>query len=557
MGWKDDPLVGPAKPKWQSDTVISPSNADVTQEPEGGGLWTGSAGRVGDNQGVPSADPAIAQRDFSLMLDENPELKKYYEDRGNPYLQDDTVYDPLTGVPYAGSFMNTPMTTKTSALQGVKEGAKQGATFGLSDEVGAAVAALMGGDHSTELANRRQFIDDAKESGGFGIGSAMGSLLPGSIGAKWAGKAAGLGGKMLRGAVYGGGQGAAYGFGEGEGGAAERSRNAMFPAAVGATLGAGVPLAGAGIKWAADNMPFTGTGAELARMAEGAPTTEQAKKVAKEVLEEAGQMGQTVPQDQFPGLKIINDFSDKLDTLPGQTSTPGGIRLAENINTAAANPGGVSPELIKKLRESASELSADLSPTFTPTRDARVGASAVGAIDDFIATLPEGTTYKQGLDLWKKYLKSKDIDRIAEKAGNYLSNETGGVRNMLKSLLSSDKRSRTYTSAEQDMLRRIIKGTPVENVLRTAGSGLGRLFGAGAGIATAGNPVVGGMAGYGASSLAQSGADAITMRNLEIARALLAKGGMTELPQMPKAVQAIIEALMRRGSVAGVIGGQQ
>ncbi len=475
-------------------------------------------------------------------------------DAGNPYAQADTVYDPVTGVPLYGSYASVTPETKTGPLDALLTGAAKGLTFGLVDEGISAIGAEMdrfnktsgSGDAALAYADtaRKEYPGTALVGEMAGMATSPASLFkPG--GGFWAQVGKGLG----TGAILGGGYGATT---ADEG---ERLQGGLMGGAIGGVLGGAIPAITAGGKAILEALPVVGTNARLSRMAEGAPTTDIAKATAQDVLTQAEQMGQTVPQSQFPGLKIIGEFADTLDTLPGQTNTPGGIRLAENINAAAANPGGVSPEIIKKLRESASELSAELSPTFAPTRDARAGAAAVGAIDDFIATLPEGTTYKQGLELWKQYMKSRDMDRIAEKSGNYLSNETSGVRNMLKSLLNS-KNSRTYTPEEKALLQRVIKGTPVEQALRTAGSGLGRLFGMGTGVATGGNPIAGAAAGYGVSKVAESAADAMTMRNLEIARALLAKGGFRGVPEIRPEIMSIINSLMQRGSRAAS-GGQQ
>lgn len=503
----------------------------------------------------PSA--GMPQRDFALMLEQNPALRSEIDAARNPYTQADTIYDPVTGVPIAGSFTDAPMTTATSALEGVRQGASQGATFGFGDEMSSRLrSAITGEDYDTVLARTRQNIEDSRDSGGFGVGTALGSIAPSSIGAKFASGGASLLGNVVRGAVYGGGQGAAYGFGTGEGGATNRLENAVIPALMGAGVGAAAPLIGAGVKAVAEKMPFFGQGAALKALAKDAPTTEQAKAAGSKAFNDLREAGVVVAPDQFDraGIQAAMDASG-LDTgLSGSSAlplTPGGARLSEIVDDMATNPAnnaGMSFDDIMKLRRKAGGVASSV----TNPSDAATGAAAIGAIDDMVDALPGGVggQYATARDLWSRFAKSDTIDNAIEKGGNYVSNSAQGIKNQFATILRNPKLSRGFSDAEKALMRRVVKGTLPEKFLNMFGSGLGQLAASGGG-AMAGGPA-GLMAGFGISNMARSGVESMTGRNAELVRALVAKGGLKAMPELTPQVRQIIEALVRRSVIPAV-----
>lgn len=149
--------------------------------------------------------------------------------------------------------------------QGLAQKAADGLTLGFGDENAAFWQALMGKDpaspdagwfeydrpfgerYSSALDTVRQQEDQFQDDHPIATGAAElgGGLVTAAIPVGAAAAGASMGAKALRGAAVGSGMGATYGFGEGEGGAAERAGGAVPAAAIGGVLGAAAPVAGA------------------------------------------------------------------------------------------------------------------------------------------------------------------------------------------------------------------------------------------------------------------------------------------------------------------------
>jgi hypothetical protein len=145
-------------------------------------------------------------------------------------------------------------------FRGATDAAVRGATFGLGDEIGAAGAATgdavanliqgkpwgWGDAYDANLAEKRKsqaaFAEDSPWiSGAANLVGGMGALGAGGRLMSPA-PAATLSGRALQGAKVGSGIGAAYGFGEGEGGIPERLASTVQGAAVGGALGGAAPF---------------------------------------------------------------------------------------------------------------------------------------------------------------------------------------------------------------------------------------------------------------------------------------------------------------------------
>lgn len=105
-------------------------------------------------------------------------------------------------------------------------------------------------------------------------------------------------------------------------------------------------------------------------------------------------------------------------------------------------------------------------------------------------------------------------------------------------------------------MRRVINGTKPERFVLSAGSGLSQIFApmAAAGAGAVGGPlgaVAGGAAGTALTQGARAVSDRIVAKNAEIARAIIANGGMKNLPVASETTSRIIEQLMRQTAAAG------
>ena len=90
-------------------------------------------------------------------------------------------------------------------------------------------------------------------------------------------------------------------------------------------------------------------------------------------------------------------------------------------------------------------------------------------------------------------------------------------------------------------MRRVINGTIPTQLLNLAGGGMGQLAAIGGG-AYMGGPT-GAIAGMAIAGGSRKASEALTRRNAELVRALIAAGGMKEAPKMSPAVKTILDAL--------------
>lgn len=131
-------------------------------------------------------------------------------------------------------------------------GFAQGGTFGLSDEITAALQSLRPNlTYDQALAIERGRLDAARAThpvAAYG-GEVAGGVASGlATGGNFVGSAKTLPSMMGRSALVGAGQGAIYGYGAGEGGAGNRVKSAALSAAIGGGIGAAAPAVGQGIK---------------------------------------------------------------------------------------------------------------------------------------------------------------------------------------------------------------------------------------------------------------------------------------------------------------------
>lgn len=441
-------------------------------------------------------------------------------------------------------------------------------TMGLvGDEASAAVESLVPGvDYETRRDHYRAQEARLEQENPIAaltadIGGAMVAPV-GAVGALRAG--AGLLPRMLAGGAATGAMSGVYGFAEGEGGMAQRLDDAKGDATVGGLLGMAIPLAGAGLQ--------KGLNARAGRKAvnsimQNADTTQdlyQAGSNAYKAVDDAGvalnrgaisrmeagiddALGQT-NYSNLPGtkrmMKPVGNFLKDKNYLVGQMD-----ELAEQ----GANPG-MTFGAVEQLRRSAGTVAGDMNPA-----NRQAGVKIKEALDDFMKTLgPEDATdgdpefVVQTIDkarsLWSRMRKSGLIDDVIEGSEDYLSGPASGVRNGIRSLLRNKKTKNLWSPAEKAILRKVVSGGVGGRLINLMGGGLGTLGQVGTGFAAGGIP--GMMAGAGAAQLTSKASEAMTMRNAEIARAVLANGGLTALPAASTRPAGLLEQILRQGTAA-------
>ena len=457
---------------------------------------------------------------------------------------------------------------------GLTDFLKQGATFGLADEVGAAGAATGGAlksivgsvksgqmpawadvkkaageSYDRSLAGQREgmkayaaenpIVSTAAElAGGLGLGGVLAKGGATLLNAAKPTYASMVGRGAAEGALYGG----AYGFGTGEGGLQNRLENAAGGAATGAVTGAA-------------------TGAVGAKMAQRAavkavPDAGDLKLAANAAYKQAEDAGVVIGRNRFV------DFVDEL----AADMNKAGIdeHLTKDAHTALnrlieAKGKRVTLEEAEILRRklgipAGNKMNAD---------ERRLGSMMKEKFDDFIANLkPDDFSLVAGdkagvdalvkaRDLWSRTRKAELIDDLVERAkvraGQFSgSGYENALRTEFRQLALNKNRMRGFSDAEQDAIRKAASGGPVDNLLRYIGKLAPRGVVSGGfhlGTAAAFDPVTAGavmLAGEGA----RRAATAATAGNVSRVSELVRNGGVraapTDLSALPRQVRPLL-----------------
>lgn len=443
-------------------------------------------------------------------------------------------------------------------------------TFGLiGDEAAAATDAALGvGSYNDRLGHYRQQEDVLKRDNPKTAlaseigGGVVGALLPGgAIGTlgRGAGMAARIGASVPVGAAMGG----TYGFMEGQGGLQNRLNDAKTGAAFGAAAGAVAPVVGGAFQKVADGV--VGRKA-IQTAANGAPSTEQLRKAGNAAYDAIDNANVQIKPQAFDSARqrILASLRGNtgFDELPGPGSlTPNSARTMQIMGDAtdamSKDPTAALPfKSLDQMRRQAGAAAGNMANK----TDSKAGMEIIGGLDNFVKNLTGNdvtagdlktlqATLPKARDLWSRMSKSQAVDdAIQSGSNNYLSGGASGIRNQFARILRNKNLSRSFTEAEKTAMRRVVNGTFPEQVLNLLGGGLGQLGQIGAGFGL-GGPVGAGI-GAATGSISRKLSEAVASRNAEIARSMIANGGMNTLPVASDSSRKAIEALLRRGGMA-------
>lgn len=442
--------------------------------------------------------------------------------------------------------------------------AGESATFGLiGDEASAAVESLAPGvsfDDRLQHHRDQEALFDQNNPGaaltadiGGGIAGAFGPL--GAIGT--VGRGAGIARQAVASAAAGAGMGATHGFLEGEG-LEDRLGQARVGALLGGGVGAAAPAIGGVIQNVANNHAARRA---IANSARGAPATEELAeqgRIAYQAIDDAGVQIKPEAFDRT-SQQIRNNLRDRtgFDELPGPGSlTPNSARTMQIIDSAgermAEDATAALPfRSLDQMRRQAGAAAGNVANR----ADQKAGVEIIEGLDSMVRNLgPDDVVagdvralqeaLPKARDIWARMSRSQTIDDAIEAGQDYLSGASSGIRNQFRRILRSDKLSRGFSDAEKAAMRKVINGSLPERVLNLVGGGLGQLGQIGIGTALGGP--LGFALGTGTAAASRKAAEAITGRNAETVRALIANGGLRELPQASDQVGRISEILARR-----------
>lgn len=273
-----------------------------------------------------------------------------------------------------------------------------------------------------------------------------------------------------------------------------------------------------------------------------APTVDELKAASQVLYKSPAVKGMAIEPFSFDIAvgKIANDVKRAgIDKTLHPDSTAALKRLEEARGTAP------TLDEMDTLRQIAGDAAMSVNP-----REARIASKIVQGIDDYLDSLKPADVISgdhkasvealtKARELWAKKSKGETIDIIFERAKNTVgANYTqAGFQTALRQQfrwLADPKypqRMRGFTPDEKAAVLKVVRGGPVENVLRLIGRGAARgpfTGGLAAAVTYAGGPLAGG-AYLGATEAAKRAAQGIGTRNAEIVSALV-RGGAMPLP---------------------------
>ena len=427
------------------------------------------------------------------------------------------------------------------------EGIKNGATFGLGDELQAGIAAYtsapfveglsVGDAYDQALSGLRQENQQAQINSPLAYlgGNVAGTLATGAGIARGATSAAPrLSGQVAdlaatnpitAGATLGATQGGLAGFGNGEGDFASRSSNAAHDAILGGLVGGAVGGVASGIS------------GRLAAKGSQRLSAEDIRAQAGQAYQKADQIGGVLKPEftdnflnkarslvlsddelinSMKSNKPLADAFDDLNVFQGQ---PLSLQRAQALDEQLGNMIDAQTEL-GKVNKIGKKL-LDVQREFRNGIENATEAEIVGTKEGFEAL-------KEGRKLWSKSIKLNDIERILQKA-DAADNKATVIKNGFASLQNKAGGLNGYTSEEKKAIAIAAKTGLTTDILKVLGSRLGPI---GAGIVgTAGAGPIGGLAAgaasYGTSAAARKAAEAIQLGKANRVADLIANGTPT------------------------------
>lgn len=450
-----------------------------------------------------------------------------------------------------------PVRNVLRTLRDSVTGIGQGATFNMGDEIQAALATpiemLRGAPsvseaYSTALDKARRTVKTAETRspvaatiGNIAGGTTLGGTLQrGGLTFLNAAKPSVLS-MAGRGAAEGAAYGSAYGFGQGEG-REDRLNQALKQGGLGALTGG---IAGG----------IAGRAAQRAAN-KAIPTTEQLRAASAQAYKQADQAGLVVSPKAFGDM--VDDIAAKMTTEGiDRTIHPKAVAALKRLTEAK----GAQPTLgeIDTLRRVVRSAAASNDPS-----ERRLANIMIDRIDDFVLNLKPSdvvagdamkatSALNKARDFWSRMRKSEMIGNAVERAKNTAASSGSGgnidnaIRQRIRAILDNPKQARGFTAEERELMTRVVRGAPVQNLARLVGklspegNGLMLMLHGVGGYASGGASLPLAVVGYGAKRFA----DSATARNVDALSRLIRSGGTFPQPQMlPAQQRALLEAII-------------
>lgn len=370
--------------------------------------------------------------------------------------------DPVQGDP-------TPITAAMEAVEGIDLGtalnnAGEAATFGLvGDEAAAAFDQAIGrGSYDERLefyrGNQEQLREDSPVMS-FASEVAP-ALLPGLGGVQLVKALTSKLGRAGAGAALGALSGVVYGFAEGEGGAAERSKQAISTGALGGLFGAAAPRA----MDALTSVPKRIT--QAFTRSQERPTIEALKQVKTLAYRAVDESGETFSGDDM--TRLYQTVKESFDGGNYVEETDNALRATLKIlekrggtDTKLGQLDGIRQNLWKRYSNAKDQPQIlDAIRAIDNLVDEKAGASEIMGV-----ARAANSRFAKSQLLDDAFRKARDNTATAGSGGNLVNN----YRRAVKNIINNEKRSRFFTDDEIDVMRNFVRGDLSENALRLIG----------------------------------------------------------------------------------------
>lgn len=221
--------------------------------------------------------------------------------------------------------------------------------------------------------------------------------------------------------------------------------------------------------------PYASTAAKRPSGLEKVPSKDELKSASEAAFKRAKESGVVVTPDSFGALRsrIQSQMRDEgIDATLHPDSSAALKRITES-------DGALSLQELETLRRIANDAEGSIKPA-----DRRLAGKMVDEIDDYIESLGEkdvvagdaakAKALKEARNLYSRRMKAEELDKLMERAElsapNFsASGMENAIRTEFRALAKNDRRMRRFTKEEQEAIRRVAKGGPVENTLRMLG----------------------------------------------------------------------------------------
>lgn len=530
-----------------------------------------STGAPDDMIRVPMADGSIAEFPSHIPQD----VLQHFIDRQQAGQPNPTGAMDVAPPDLRGTRERAAQDHRPGMLESAVHGAAQGVTFGAADEIAGGVGGLVGAvmpgqtmrEGYEEYRDRARGMLEASRrenpwtTGLSEVGSAM--ALPMGPAAGFVSQGAGLGARSARSAAVGGGLGAVYGFGAGEGGVDERGHSAWDTALIGAGLGAASPA----MAEIASRLLGRSQRAAAREMARTTESVDDLRERGGDLFRQARATGETLGPNQTGDLAarlrgIAEEFgavtpSGRVD--PGMPGIAHALAMADDFAT-----GSMRPEQYQAFRGAIQRAAGS-----SERAERALGVRMLEAFDEFADDL--SPLFREGNATLARAHRGDLIERTIQLAGDRAGQFSGsGFENALRTefrALARDitrGRLRGLTPDQTEAIQRVARGGPVENLLRGMGraapSSLPNIAMGGGMPFLIGNAVGGPMAGAAASAatmgiggLSRRAATTMQTNNAQIAAALM-RSATGRAPEARASLAPIVQRLL--GPAAAPIASQ-